>query len=90
MKKSIFVMALAAMSMTAMADETLMTINGKPVSAEEFIYIYEKNNQAGAIDPKSKDEYLDMFINFCTTQQAVFCMYVQTTRAVRTHGEARR
>ncbi|MBO7457778.1 MAG: peptidylprolyl isomerase [Paludibacteraceae bacterium] len=64
MKKSIFVMALAAMSMTAMADETLMTINGKPVSAEEFIYIYEKNNQAGAIDPKSKDEYLDMFINF--------------------------
>ena len=44
--------------------ETLMTINGKAVSAEEFLYIYEKNNQAGAIDPKSMDEYLDMFINF--------------------------
>ena len=75
MKKSLFVIALAAMSMTAMAQTglepeqdshsgVLMTINGKSVSAEEFLYIYEKNNQAGAIDPKTMDEYLDMFINF--------------------------
>lgn len=53
------------MSLTATAqNETLMTINGKAVSAEEFLYIYEKNNQAGAVDPKTMDEYLDMFINF--------------------------
>lgn len=65
MKKVFFFMALAAVSMTAFAQsETLMTINGKPVSAEEFLYIYEKNNQAGALDPKTMDEYLDMFINF--------------------------
>ena len=51
--------------MTALAqDETLLTINGKPVSAGEFLYIYEKNNHAGAIDPKTMDEYLEMFINF--------------------------
>jgi len=65
MKKSIFVVMAAAMSVMAFAQsETLMTINGKPVSAEEFLYIYEKNNQAGALDPKTMDEYLDMFINF--------------------------
>ena len=58
-------LAAAVMSLTAVAQsETLMTINGKPVSAEEFLYIYEKNNQAGAVDPKTMDEYLDMFINF--------------------------
>ena len=58
-------MALAAVSMTAFAQsETLMTINGKPISSEEFLYIYEKNNQEGALDPKTMDEYLDMFINF--------------------------
>ena len=57
-------MAFAAMSIAAMAQAPLMTINGKPVSAEEFLYIYEKNNQAGALDPKTMDEYLDMFINF--------------------------
>lgn len=57
-------MAFAAMSIAAMAQAPLMTINGKPVSAEEFLYIYEKNNQAGALDPKTMDEYLEMFINF--------------------------
>ncbi len=65
MKKTILFCAAALMSLTATAqNETLMTINGKAVSAEEFLYIYEKNNQAGAVDPKTMDEYLDMFINF--------------------------
>ena len=63
-------MSLAAVAQTGSEPEqashadVLMTINGKAVSAEEFLYIYEKNNQAGAMDPKSMDEYLDMFINF--------------------------
>ena len=65
MKKAFLFLAVAAVSLNLMAQkETLMTINGKPVSAEEFLYIYEKNNQAGAVDPKTMDEYLDMFINF--------------------------
>lgn len=65
MKKAFLLLAVVAMSMSVMAQkETLMTINGKAVSAEEFLYIYEKNNQAGAVDPKTMDEYLDMFINF--------------------------
>ena len=65
MKKTFLFVAAAIMSLTATAqNETLMTINGKAVSAEEFLYIYEKNNQAGAVDPKTMDEYLDMFINF--------------------------
>ena len=65
MKKAFLLLAVVAMSMGVMAQkETLMTINGKVVSAEEFLYIYEKNNQAGAVDPKTMDEYLDMFINF--------------------------
>ena len=65
MKKSILFCAMMAVSLVAMAQkETLMTINGKAISAEEFLYIYEKNNQAGAVDPKTMDEYLDMFINF--------------------------
>ncbi len=67
MKKSILILAFCAAMMSANAQESsapLMTINGKPISAEEFLYIYEKNNQAGAVDPKTMDEYLDMFINF--------------------------
>ena len=46
-------------------DEVLMTIAGKPVHVGEFMNIYQKNNIKGeAIDKKSLDEYLDLFINF--------------------------
>jgi len=58
-----------------------MTINGKPVSAEEFLYIYEKNNQAGAVDPKTMDEYLDMFINFKLKVAEAEAQGIDTTAA---------
>ncbi len=62
---------------------TLMTINGKNVSAEEFLYIYEKNNQAGAVDPKSMDEYLDMFINFKLKVAEAEALGIDTTESFR-------
>ena len=84
MKKSIVMIALAAMSMTAFAQsETLMTINGKAVSAEEFLYIYEKNNQAGALDPKTMEEYLDMFINFKLKVAEAEAQGIDTTEAFK-------
>jgi len=46
-------------------DDVLMTIAGKKVYVSEFLNIYQKNNVKGeAIDKKSLDEYLDLFINF--------------------------
>ena len=87
MKKAFLFIALAAASLTAAAhpghSETLMTINGKPVSAEEFLYIYEKNNQAGAIDPKTMDEYLDMFINFKLKVAEAEAQGIDTTEAFK-------
>jgi len=66
MKKLFYVMAACAMSLSAMgaADQVLLTIDGKPVMASEFMYIYQKNNQETAVESKTIDEYLDMFINF--------------------------
>jgi len=70
--------------MTALAqDKTLLTINGQPVSAEEFLYIYEKNNQAGAIDPKTMDEYLEMFINFKLKVTEAESQGIDTTEAFK-------
>ena len=83
MRKNIFVLAIAAMSMSAFAQEPLMTINGKGISAEEFLYIYEKNNQAGAVDPKSMDEYLDMFINFKLKVAEAEAQGIDTTEAFK-------
>ena len=83
MKKSFLICALAAMSVTAFAAEELMTINGKPVTAEEFLYIYEKNNQAGALDPKTMTEYLDMFINFKLKVAEAEAQGIDTTEAFK-------
>ena len=84
MKKTFFLLLTALMTLTAAAQsETLMTINGKPVSAEEFLYIYEKNNQAGAIDPKTMDEYLDMFINFKLKVAEAEAQGIDTTEAFK-------
>ncbi len=84
MKKSFLFTAALAIGMTAWAQrETLMTINGKEVSAEEFLYIYEKNNQAGALDPKTMDEYLDMFINFKLKVAEAESQGIDTTEAFK-------
>jgi peptidyl-prolyl cis-trans isomerase SurA len=44
----------------------LFTVNHRPVSADEFIYIYKKNNQgkADSYTDVKMQEYLDLFINF--------------------------
>ena len=86
MKKSILFLVAAVSFLTAAAqgsDETLMTINGKPVSAGEFLYIYEKNNQAGALDPKTMDEYLEMFINFKLKGAEAEAQGIDTTEAFK-------
>lgn len=45
--------------------KTLLTVGNEKITAGEFLNIYHKNNvQSEAIDPKSINEYLDLFINF--------------------------
>lgn len=84
MKKTFLFLAALAMSAAVFAQsETLMLINGKPVSAEEFLYIYEKNNQAGALDPKTMDEYLDLFINFKLKVTEAESQGIDTTEAFK-------
>ena len=83
MKKGFFLLALAALSTGVYAEEPLMRINGKAVSAEEFLYIYEKNNQEGALDPKTMEEYLDMFINFKLKVAEAEAQGIDTTEAFK-------
>ncbi len=61
------VFAFMAISMTAKAtdDRVLLTIDGKPSTVEEFMYIYQKNTPSTADSTKqSVEDYLDLFINF--------------------------
>jgi len=40
------------------------TINGKPLSAKEFIWFYKKNHQSDADAHKDLETYLNQYINF--------------------------
>jgi peptidyl-prolyl cis-trans isomerase SurA len=55
--------------------ETLFTINKKPVTTEEFVYLYRKNHQHKPEEfTKEKiGEYLDLFINYkLKVEEALF------------------
>lgn len=45
---------------------TVFTVNKKPVTAEEFMYLYNKNHQHNPADYSNEkiEEYLTLFINF--------------------------
>lgn len=46
-------------------DPVLLTINGVPVTRSEFEYSYNKNSSIeGAVEQKSVEEYVDMFVNY--------------------------
>ena len=64
-------------------DQVLMTINGEPVMASEFVYIYEKNNQETNIEKKTMEEYLDLFVNFKLKVTEAIAQGVDTTETFK-------
>lgn len=85
MKKVILSIVLLAGAVMGFAqeDKVLMTINGEPVMLSEFLYIYEKNNQETSLEKKSKEEYLDLFINFKLKVTEAIAQGVDTTEAFK-------
>lgn len=80
MKKIFISFALAALAMTAAAQEDpiVMRINGVPVTRSEFEYNYNKNNSEGVIDKKNVEEYADLFINYKLKVQAALDDHLDT------------
>lgn len=72
MKKSVFLIALfisSVVTTSALAgnndDPVLLRINERKITLSEFEYVYTKNNlNPQVMDPKSIEEYLELFINF--------------------------
>lgn len=48
----------------AFAGDILLTVDNKPVTKDEFIRIYSKNNTDSIHSAKSVEDYLQLFINF--------------------------
>ncbi len=76
------------LSVFAQAADTrvLLTIDGEPSTVEEFMYIYQKNNQTGAAQ-QSLAEYLDLFINFKLKVRAAEAAGLDTTKAFKQEFE---
>ncbi len=83
MKRILLSLAVLSLglNLTAQEDKVLMTIDGQPVMASEFMYIYEKNNQETAVEQKNMDEYLDLFINFKLKVREAQAHGIDTTEA---------
>lgn len=68
MKKTLLISIymFCALSLVAQnIDPILFRINNKPITRAEFEYSYNKNSGIdGAVEQKSIDEYIDMFINY--------------------------
>ena len=66
MKKAILLFILIPFSGLIFAQtDTLITLGDDVVSSEEFLAVYNKNKNVGReIDPKTPDEYLQLYINF--------------------------
>ena len=66
--RNLFVAACAMLAMTASAQQVnpvLLTVNGKDITRGEFEYSFNKNsNVEGAVEKKTVEEYVDMFINY--------------------------
>ncbi len=46
------------------ADSLVMTVAGKPVSLDEFLFIAQKNSEVDLSDRKSVENYVELFKNF--------------------------
>ena len=85
MKKVFLTIILLAGAMLSRAqeDQVLMTINGEPVMASEFLYIYEKNNPENNVEKKSMQDYLELFVNFKLKVTEAIAQGVDTTEAFK-------
>ena len=44
--------------------QTVVTVAGESVTADDFTHIFKKNNRDSLITPESLDEYMELFIDF--------------------------
>ena len=68
MRKLYFLIVSATItfnSFSQISDRTLLSVADEKVSVDDFLSIYNKNREVGEeLDPKTLDEYLELFINF--------------------------
>lgn len=80
-----FFITAAAQAQSTGNDPVLFTVAGQPVSKEEFLYVYKKNNPDKQNDysRESLQEYLDLYVNFKLKVTEARAEKIDTTEKVR-------
>lgn len=82
---------LAVSAQSKFEKQVLMTIGDETVTVKDFIDVYEKNNlKSDAIEKKSVDEYLDLFVNFRMKVMEAYEMKLDTSAKFRKELEGYR
>lgn len=64
-------------------DAVLMTVGNSKVTVGEFENVYHKNNNKEATDPKSLNDYVDLFVNFKLKVKEAEEMGLDTAKSFR-------
>lgn len=85
MKKNIAAIVVSFATISSFAQNpVLMTVNGKDVTRAEFEYAYNKNNNVeGAVEQKTIDEYVDMFVNYKLKVAEAEALHLDTLKSFR-------
>lgn len=90
---SLLVLSITSCSVlhkTPLEESTLITIDDEPTIADEFLYVYEKNNfnNDSIYAEKDVDEYFDLFIKFKLKVKAAKSAGMDTTNSFKTEFES--
>lgn len=81
----IFLALILVVNVSAQSDPVLFTVDGQPVHASEFTYIYSKNNRDDAdFSEKSLREYLDLYTKFKLKVREAYAMRLDTVTQLKT------
>ena len=79
----VFISSCAILPKSDLANSTLFSIDKDPTIADEFLYVYEKNNfnNDSIYTDKDVDEYFELFINFKLKVEAAKSAGLDTTKS---------
>ena len=88
MKRTFLILCMGLTTALAVA-QTLITINNKAISVDEFEYYYQKNNTNQA-QQLTREQYMDMFINFKLKVEEAYAQKYDTATAFQKELEGYR
>lgn len=91
MKKWIvFIFVSLSVSYTLAQKNTIVTIDQKPISIEEFEYYYNKNNTNDLQQKMPVEEYMQLFVNFKLKVHQAYMLQMDTAQAFKQELEGYR